>query len=127
VQANVVVTFENISADNIVHEGSHIADRQALAAEFTREAYTNGNANYDPATSALNPTQYETENRAYTTESNYIRYRQGETDIWGPGWSNDRRQTAIDNKIRDNYTDSQNRRVTPQNQGDRIFRWQRRQ
>ncbi|QQS33231.1 MAG: RHS repeat-associated core domain-containing protein [Acidobacteriota bacterium] len=127
VQANVVVTFESISADNIVHEGSHIADRQALATEFFREAYTNGNADYDAATSVLNLTQYETENRAYTTESNYVRYRQGETDIWGPGWSNDRRQTAIDNKIRDGYRDSQNRRVTPQNQGDRIFRWQRRQ
>lgn len=125
-QANVVVTFESISADTIVHEGSHIADRQALAAEFTSE-YLNGNANYNPETSALNLTQYETENRAYTTESNYVRYRQGESQVWGRGWTDDQRQTAINNIIRDNYRDSQNRQVTPQNQGDRIYRWVRRQ
>jgi RHS repeat-associated protein len=133
IQANLVVTFESISVDTVVHEGSHLADRQALASEFYQEAYVNRNANYDPANSALNLTQYQTENRAFTAESHYVRYRQGETAVWQNAWAAqgvntaEQRQNAINTILRNNYRDSQNRPITPQNDGDRFFRWQRRQ
>jgi hypothetical protein len=118
ITANVVVTLENLDLDTIVHEGAHTAQRQALAADF----FSNVNdPAYDLKQSLLNIQKYDRENDAYRTESYYVQYRGGETQIWNKGWSEATRQTKINNKIADGYKDSKGKSITPNNRGERMY------
>jgi RHS repeat-associated protein len=121
VQANVVVTLEAFTLSDIIHEGDHVAARQDLARE-TASQWTAGNMDFDYLNSQLNRTQYSMENGGYHAGSFYDQYTGTNTDIWKKGWSEVERQTAIDKRIAKEYKDSNNRPITPANQGNRIGR-----
>jgi RHS repeat-associated protein len=121
VTANVVVTFDNLDLDTIIHEGDHVAGRQDLAADVFKQ-WSGGNLSFDPAQSQANLLKYERENAAYHTESYYVQYSGGETQVWKKGWSEATRQTQINNKIASGYKDSLGKPITPKNQGDRLYR-----
>ncbi|MBX3282033.1 MAG: RHS repeat protein [Acidobacteria bacterium] len=120
VKANVIVTFDSLNEDTIVHEGEHVAGRQDFAAEVQRE-WRSGDIYFDPVTASANLQTFDRENNAYTAESYYVQYRGGETKIWNKGWSEAKRQTAIANQIADNYRDSKGKAITPKNKGAYLY------
>ena len=102
VTAQITVTFGGkITEGNVAHEGSHAADRQALALGLERALQgTNPSLSVDDL--AENVTIYETERRAYQVTSAIDQARGNSSNVWSRGWSEADRTTAIDNLLRTN-------------------------
>lgn len=104
VTANVRVTFGGtITIDDVGHEGSHVADRQTLAAaieKFFSSPNPDPNARIDQFSE--NVTKYETEFRAYQVTSALDQARGVETNVWNRGWSEADRASNINQLLRTN-------------------------
>lgn len=102
VTANVQVTFGGtITMNDVAHEGSHVADRQALAGAIqTLFNSPNPDPNANIALFPENVTKYATEFRAYQINSALDQARGVETNVWNRGWSEADRASHINQLLR---------------------------
>jgi hypothetical protein len=131
VTANVLVTFKaglTPDANDVAHEGSHVADRQALAAAANAGA---GDSVFENP--SLNLTRYATESRAYRVSS-YVaqalglpNYNISGYEVWNSGWRGAERQTKMAAGINDLLKSSKSYKVTADNPGPKLIEFKKKQ
>ena len=121
--ARVRVTFRNADIDErtVLHEGSHVADRQEFITDWARQepALTEPQVNI----LASNLTKYQTELKAYMVTSTVDQVTNHRGEFWNAGWSEAQKTTAINNVLRTNALYG----VTPREQGERMLVFPQRQ
>ncbi|MEK6303568.1 MAG: RHS repeat-associated core domain-containing protein [Acidobacteriota bacterium] len=131
VTANVLVTFKaglTPDANDVAHEGTHVADRQALASAANAGA---GDSVFDNP--SLNLTRYATESRAYRVSS-YVaqslglpNYNISGYEIWNSGWSASERQTKMASGINNLLKSSKSYKVAADNPGPKLIEFKKKQ
>jgi RHS repeat-associated protein len=124
VTPSIMVTLnkdKSIGAEAAAHEGSHVADREALVGALTAQMSTE-----DWVKSALNVTTYATESRAYEVSAavaqgqNEATYNANGNEYWNRGWSEAERATKMREGI-NKVLQNKPYKVTPGAQGPRLI------
>lgn len=110
--ANVTVTFKDggtVDAEEIAHEGSHVADRQELVAAFARAA--SGDPSADWGDLPENLTVRQTESSAYRVGASVAQglgrsYNPAGYEVWNAGWGSVDRSANMQKGIKELLTKS---------------------
>ncbi|MBV6496986.1 MAG: RHS repeat-associated core domain-containing protein [Acidobacteria bacterium ACB1] len=101
---NIVVTFEgSITLGKVMHEGSHVADRNDYITGYNeriKELIAQTTTEADPTKLPANITMKESEMRAYGVSSAIAQLTSdGDSEVWKRGISESERATMIANKV----------------------------